>query len=84
MQQKQRMKLPNGPKTPRLVQMLQWISSPMKYMEDCTQRYGDIFTLQLTGPVVFVSNPQALQQMLTSDTKEFAAPGEPLFEFFSW
>jgi len=42
------MKLPNGPKTPQLVQMLQWISSPMKYMEDCTQRYGDIFTLQLT------------------------------------
>jgi cytochrome P450 len=80
MQQKKRMKLPNGPKTPRLVQILQWVISPMKYMEECAQRYGDIFTLQLTDSVVFVSNPQALQQILTSDTKEFATPGEPLFE----
>ncbi|KOP27341.1 cytochrome [Hapalosiphon sp. MRB220] len=76
------MKLPNGPKTPSLVQIFQWINSPMTYMEDCAERYGDIFTLQLTEPVVMVSNPQALQQMLTSDTKEFAAPGDPLFESF--
>ncbi len=76
------MKLPNGPKTPSLVQTFQWINSPMTYMEECAERYGDIFTLQLTEPVVLVSNPQALQQMLTSDTKEFAAPGDPLFESF--
>jgi cytochrome P450 len=51
-------------------------------MENCAERYGDIFTLQLTEPVVMISNPQGLQQMLTSDTKEFAAPGDPLFESF--
>ncbi|WP_026734492.1 cytochrome P450 [Fischerella sp. PCC 9605] len=73
------MKLPNGPQTPQLVQILQWILNPMTYMEDCARRYGDIFTLQLTSPMVFVSNPQALQQILTRDTKEFEAPGEPLF-----
>ncbi|MBH8555092.1 cytochrome P450 [Nostocaceae cyanobacterium CENA357] len=70
------MKLPNGPQYPALVQMLQWIISPMSFMEACAQRYGDIFTIQLNGPVVFVSNPQALQQMLASDTKEFAAPSD--------
>ncbi|BAZ69202.1 cytochrome P450 [Fischerella sp. NIES-4106] len=76
------MKLPNGPKTPSLVQIFQWINSPLTYMENCAERYGDIFTLQLTEPVVMISNPQGLQQMLTSDTKEFAAPGDPLFESF--
>ncbi|MBW4630214.1 MAG: cytochrome P450 [Brasilonema octagenarum HA4186-MV1] len=70
------MKLPNGPQTPGLVQMLQWVFSPMSFMEACTKRYGDIFTLQLSRPVVFVSNPAAMQQMLTSDTKEFEAPSD--------
>jgi cytochrome P450 len=70
------MKLPNGPQTPRLVQMLQWIVSPMSFMETCAKRYGGIFTLQLNSPVVFVSNPEALQQILSSDTKEFEAPSD--------
>lgn len=71
------MKLPNGPQTPTLVQLLRWIFTPMSFMEDCAKRYGDIFTLRLDahyGPLVFVSNPQALQQILTSDTKQFTAP----------
>ncbi len=70
------MKLPNGPQSPALVQKLQWILSPMSFMEACNQRYGDIFTMQLNEPMVFVSNPQALQQILTSDTKEFTAPSD--------
>ncbi|WGV26256.1 cytochrome P450 [Halotia branconii] len=70
------MKLPNGPQYPALVQKLQWILSPMSFMEACAQRYGDIFTMQLNEPMVFVSNPQALQQILTSDTKEFTAPSD--------
>ncbi|AFY34152.1 cytochrome P450 [Calothrix sp. PCC 7507] len=68
------MKLPKGPQSPALVQMLQWIFRPMPFMAECAERYGDIFTMQLNGPVVFTCNPQALQQMLTSDTKEFTAP----------
>ncbi|GAB1539117.1 cytochrome P450 [Scytonema sp. NUACC21] len=70
------MKLPNVPRTPGLIQILQWILSPMSQMEAYAKRYGDIFTLQLIQPVVLVSNPQALQQMLTSDTKEFEAPSD--------
>ncbi len=59
--------------------MIQWIARPMQFMEDCAKRYGDIFSARVaTGliPVVFVSNPQALQEILTGDTKEFDAPGE--------
>lgn len=48
----------------------------MPFLEECAQRYGDIFTLQLNRPMVFTSNPQALQQILTSDTKEFHAPSD--------
>jgi cytochrome P450 family 110 len=73
------MKVPNGPKSPVLLQRLRWITNPMPYMEACAKRYGDIFSLKLQNnfsPLVVVSNPQALQQILTSDTKEFEAPGD--------
>jgi|UPI0004AF6667 cytochrome P450 len=72
--------LPNGPATPAIVQTLQWIISPISLMEACAKQYGDIFTLKLDEPIVFVSHPQALQQILTRDTQDLEAPGEPLFE----
>jgi cytochrome P450 family 110 len=73
------MKLPNFVPTPAPVQIFRWMVSLMSYMEECAERYGDIFTLRVGNhftPVVFVSNPQALQQILTGDTKHFEAPGE--------
>ncbi len=68
------MKLPNGPQSPDIVQMLRWIASPMPFMEDCAKRYGDIFTIRLSIPIVMVSSPRSLQQILTSDNKEFSVP----------
>lgn len=71
------MKLPPGPKTPPLVQMLQWITDPLSYMENATQRYGDIFTSGSSWnlkPIVFVSNPQAIQKIFLNETKQFEAP----------
>ncbi|HEY9846581.1 MAG TPA: cytochrome P450, partial [Candidatus Caenarcaniphilales bacterium] len=73
------MKLPPGPQAPALLQMLQWIANPFAFMEACAQRYGDLFTVsigQVAVPTVFVSNPQALQEILSSDAKKFDAPGE--------
>lgn len=70
------MKLPNGPQTPSFIQRLQFILDPLSVMERAAKRYGDIFTLQLKSPVVIVSNPQALQQILTKDNKDFSAPSE--------
>ncbi|MEH2416219.1 cytochrome P450 [Nostoc sp.] len=80
------MKLPNGPQIPALLQMVRWITNPMSFMEACAKRYGEIFTIRLekdSPPMVIVSNPQALQQILTNDTKELEAPGEmnDVFEF---
>ncbi|QFS45229.1 cytochrome P450 [Nostoc sphaeroides] len=73
------MKLPNGPQIPAVLQMVRWISNPMSFMEACAKRYGETFTMRLeknSPPLVIVSNPEALQQILTNDTKEFEAPGD--------
>jgi cytochrome P450 family 110 len=74
------MQLPLGPHTPAFVQLTRWIFSPMSFMDECVRRFGDMYTLNLgkdNPNLVFVSNPQALQQILTQDTKaDFHAPGE--------
>ncbi|MEH2162273.1 MAG: cytochrome P450 [Nostoc sp.] len=80
------MKLPNGPKIPVLLQMMRWIANPMSFMEACAKTYGETFSISLdtnSSPLVIVSNPQAIQQILTNDTKELEAPGElnRTFEF---
>lgn len=73
------MKLPNRPKTPNFIQAIQWIINPLSLMEDCAKRHGDIFTLCINPTLantVFVSNPTALQEILTGDsTEKFSAPG---------
>ena len=69
------MRWPDGPKSPALVQIVQWIADPVGYMETAVQRYGDIFTAQLgwdLSPHVFVSNPQAIGQIFTGESKEFS------------
>ena len=75
------MSLPDGPKSPKIWQMLQWITMPFSFMRGCSHRYGDRFTLGFFSrklpPVVFFSNPQALQVILTSDDSElFDSPGD--------
>ena len=84
------MSLPDGPKSPRIWQMLHWITMPFSFMRGCSDRYGDCFTAGIGEklcPVVFFSNPQALQVILTNDDSEFFdspgelnAPFEPLLE----
>ena len=73
------MQLPDGPRTPALLSMMQWIADPFAFMDACARRYGDFFSVPLGRkfhPVVFVSNPQTLQEILANDTKQFEAPGE--------
>lgn len=74
------MPLPDGPKSPKSWQMLQWIARPLSFMRGCRDRYGDCFTVALgrnIPPVVFFSHPKALQVLLTTDDSDlFDAPGE--------
>lgn len=80
------MKLPNGPQSPAVLQMLRWITSPMSFMETCAERYGDMFTVRFASkspPLIFVSNPEVLEQILTNDTKGLEAPGDTNLVFES-
>ena len=72
------MQLPNLLTTPSLIQKLQWVFDPVGYMESAAQQYPDIFTARIIGfgdTIVFVNNPQAIQEILTNDRKKFAALG---------
>lgn len=65
--------LPDGPKLPRLLQLIQWIADPLSCLDTYSRRYGDMFTLQLTAstPFVFLSHPQAIQEIFTANPKQF-------------
>ena len=69
------MKLPDGPKTPSLLQSINWIVRPFAYLEECAKEYGDIYTLRLFGlsPLVYVADPQGIKQIFSADTKSFDA-----------
>ena len=73
------MALPEGPRAPSALQMLQWVTTPFSFMRSCHRKYGDHFTIRLNprfGPLVFFSHPEALQVILTNDdAKLFEAPG---------
>ena len=67
------MNLPDGPKTLPLIQMLEWINNPLEFMDNCRQRYGDCFTVRLANfkPMVFLSNPQAIEAIFTFHQGQF-------------
>jgi cytochrome P450 family 110 len=73
------MTLPPTITTPKLLQLWQWILNPLEFLHKYERQCGDIFTLSISGAfegAIFISNPQAIQQLLTSDTKQFSTPGE--------
>ncbi|MBE9128503.1 cytochrome P450 [Coleofasciculus sp. LEGE 07081] len=77
------MKIPDGPKTPPWLQKIQWTVDSLSFMDAAVQRYGDIFNAPVIGntnTVLLVSNPQALQQIFSSDTQQFIAPANQLLQ----
>src|SRR5918995_4933349 len=59
--------LPPGPKQPRLVQTLGWMTRPGPFMKRMRDRYGDAFTLRIQneGTWVLMSDPAAVKQVFT-------------------
>jgi cytochrome P450 family 110 len=79
------LKLPPGPKTPPLIQMLHYLANPINFMDSTADHYGDIFTTRIGWnfqPLVFVSNPQALQEIFTDPKYEAPGSGERIFQPF--
>jgi cytochrome P450 family 138 len=65
-------KLPPGPRLPKLVQGIGYaVSRPWMY-EQIARRHGDIFTLNLPmfGPTVIVANPQLAKQLFMASTDD--------------
>jgi cytochrome P450 len=69
------MSLPDGPKTPASIQMLQWVVRPIPFMHECQERYGDVFTIRLKGlgTYVVVSEPEHIKEFFTGDGDVFRA-----------
>ncbi len=65
--------LPAGPTAPPLLQILQAILWPLKSLEDAVARHGDVYTARLGGfgELVVVSNPQLIEQIMTTDPELF-------------
>jgi cytochrome P450 len=61
--------LPPGPRLPRALQTLAWITRPMPWMERLRRRYGDVFTVRIAqeGTWVFLAHPDAVKQVFTGD-----------------
>ena len=63
-----------------MLQNINFVSDPVGYMETNAARYGDIFATKAFSfhdqPTLIVSNPQALKQILTNDTKDFDSPSD--------
>ncbi len=59
----------------RLQQLIQWIARPYDFLDECAEKYGDIFVAQLFGfpPLVIISNPQAIKEIFAVDAKQFDA-----------
>jgi cytochrome P450 family 110 len=74
------MSLPDGPRTPATLQLIQWIARPLSFMRSCAERYGDCFAIHLGQKVsrtVVFSHPQAMQIILSNDdSKDFDASGD--------
>ena len=67
--------VPPGPRSPGLVQTLEWMYRPISFIESCRRRYGDIFSLRL-GPgrnTVVVAEPTAARQVVRGDPGVFRA-----------
>lgn len=65
--------LPPGPKAPVFLQLLQWVSDPIKVMETSHTTYGDPFNLKFfkNKPFIFISNPDTIKEILSQDQKQF-------------
>ena len=58
--------LPAGPTTPAALQVLRWIRTPFRVMDECHRRFGDAFTMRLPrmpGGVVVLADPLAIKDV---------------------
>ena len=69
------MALPPGPSYSPALQTFRYVTQPEKFLRDCHQRYGDIFTVTtlIFGPEVCVVRPEVIKTVFTGDSDELRA-----------
>lgn len=67
--------LPDGPTMPVILRLIKFITQPIQYLDDFCQIYCDTFTVwgRNDTPIVYFSQPQALQQIFSADTSKLDA-----------
>jgi unspecific monooxygenase len=63
--------LPNRITSPSWWQLMNWITDPLGFQDRYSRKYGDIFTMQISGvgTYVVIGNPQAIQEIFNQDSK---------------
>jgi cytochrome P450 len=74
--------LPPGPRAPAAINMARLVQHPIESLVGWRERYGDAYTVPLIvfGVGVYVSDPDAIREMLTGDQSDLRAgeANEPL------
>ena len=61
--------LPPGPSSPTWWQLVRFAGDPLRLFDECYQRFGDAFTLDLfgNGRFVMLSDPEVVREVLRAD-----------------
>lgn len=70
------MNSPPGPKAPYFVQHYRWFHEPLEFVEECRERYGDVFQIKLGEgkghyPLIMINKPEHVQAILSDDFNKF-------------
>lgn len=62
-----------GPSSPALIQTWRWLREPYEFLEECAQRYGEIFTFVISGfgRVVVCSAPERIKEIFAGSPDDF-------------
>jgi cytochrome P450 len=62
-------RLPPGPRTPAIWQLLRYSLSPLPFLEECARRHGDPFLVRFAGygKFVMLAAPEAVQDVFRGD-----------------
>ncbi|MFZ5481160.1 MAG: cytochrome P450 [Myxococcota bacterium] len=77
--------LPPGPALPAPLQMLAFARDPVRFLDDCRARWGNVFTVRLPSypPIVYVADPALVKAVFTGSPDVLRAgegnsPFEPI------
>lgn len=75
------MQTPPGPQYPRFWQTYLWLRRPTEFLDECSARYGDIFSLRCygDGDMVVTSHPEAIRQVFAASYEEVHQPKDVQF-----